>query len=339
MKKIKIIAEVGPNHNGSFEIAKDYVRKLAKYDLDIIKFQIANPEDVYSKDSFKADYQKVNDKSKTVIEMSKKNQLSREEHIKLSEECLKHNKIYAATAFDIGSLSFISKNINLPFLKIPSGEVCSIDLLEFIKNSNKEILLSTGMSSIDEIKKTIEYIDPKNNKNITILHCTSSYPAEIEDLNLNFLDKLRLLFPNYNLGYSDHSIGDEACLLALAKGATIIEKHVTIDRNLDGPDHKSSMSIDDFGKFVNKIRKCEIILGQNKKIINTKQKKIREMALKSIVTRRDIKKGEVLDRTNICFKRPGIGLNPLEFDSILGCKVKKDIEADRVIMKEDINYN
>ena len=144
MNKIRIIAEVGPNHNGSFEMALDYIKKLSKYDLDIIKFQLASPEDVYSKDSFKADYQKINDKSKTVIEMSKKNQLSREEHLKLSNECLKYNKIYAVTAFDIDNLKFINKNINLPFLKIPSGEVCSIDLLDFIKSTNKEDIYCKG---------------------------------------------------------------------------------------------------------------------------------------------------------------------------------------------------
>ena len=336
MNKTQIIAEVGPNHNGSFEIALDFVERLSKFEIDVIKFQIADPEKVYSKDSFKADYQKLNDKSKTVIEMSKKNQLSRDEHLKLYNECKKRNIKYAVTAFDIENLKYLEERLDLPFLKIPSGEIRSIDLLEFIKLSEKEILLSTGMSEIEEIQETLKFLDPESSKKITILHCVSSYPARNEDLNLNFFDTLKLHFPNYKLGYSDHSKGEEACLIALAKGACVLEKHVTIDNHLDGPDHKSSMLIDDFGVLVGKIRKSEILLGNNEKFISSDQSKIRDMAMKSIVSLKDINKGESISLSNICFKRPGTGISPLDLESIIGCKVNKDIEINKIINKEDI---
>ena len=336
MNKSLIVAEVGPNHNGSFNLAIEYIERLSHFDIDVVKFQLANPEKVYSKDSFKAEYQKLNDKSETILEMSKANQLTKEEHIKLYDECAKRNIKYAVTVFDLESLKFIDQNLNLPFIKIPSGEVCSIDILEYAKKSNKDLILSTGMSDPNEIKQAVNFIDPESEKNISILHCVSTYPVGNDQINLNYIETLHKLFPRCRIGYSDHSIGEEACLLALAKGASIIEKHVTIDNNLNGPDHKSSMLIDDFGRLVNKLRKSEVILGKNKKLINHEQLAIRNMAMKSIVSKNAIKKNQVLKIENLCFKRPGTGISPMKIEEIIGCRVNKDIEKDRVIKFEDL---
>ena len=189
-KKVKIIAEVGLNHNGSLKIAKKIVKKLSRLDIDFIKFQFANPNLLYSDDSFKAEYQIKNDKEKTIKSMSKKLQLKPEEHIKLAKYCKRNGKRYACTAFDTESLKFLLKKINLPFIKIPSGEIISIDLLKLISRQKKPIVLSTGMATIKEIKNCLKLINKRRNK-VTVMHCVSSYPAKIEQLNINVIDTLK----------------------------------------------------------------------------------------------------------------------------------------------------
>ena len=239
MKRVKIIAEVGVNHNGSIKIAKSMIKRLSKLDIDYIKFQLAKPENVYSLDAFKADYQKKNDKEKYVIEMSKKLQLSKKHHALLKNYCLRHKKKYLCTAFDLDSLKYLVKNLKIPIIKIPSGEIQSYDILNFISKQSKEIILSTGMASFEEIKKTLKILNKNRKKKITILHCTSLYPVKKNLINLNVLDEIKKRFKK-PIGYSDHSLTDEACLGAVAKGASIIEKHVTLSNKMKGPDHKAS---------------------------------------------------------------------------------------------------
>lgn len=335
MKRVRIIAEVGVNHNGSIELAKKIIRKLSKLDIDYIKFQLANPEDVYSADAFKAEYQKKNDKEKTVLEMSKKLQLSRTEHHILKNYCKKFNKKYACTAFDIKSLKFLVENLKIPFIKIPSGEILSYDILDYISKQSKEIILSTGMSSFKEIKNTLNILNKPKKKNIIILHCTSLYPVAINQINLNVLDEIKKYF-KISVGYSDHTLTDEASIGAIAKGATIIEKHVTLNNKMSGPDHKASYNINDFSRLVKKIRDFEIILGNSKKIISKDEKKIKLMSRKSIVSKKLIVKGNILKKSDICFKRPGTGFSPLEMQKILGKKVKKTIPQNRIISKKFI---
>ncbi len=335
MKKVRIIAEVGVNHNGSINLAKKIIKKLSKLDIDFIKFQLAKPEDVYSLDAFKADYQKKNDKEKSVINMSRKLQLSKKNHQNLKNYCNKFKKKYICTAFDLDSLKYLINSIKVPLIKISSGEILSYDMLKFLSKQSKEIILSTGMSSFDEIKKSIKILNRNKKKKITLLHCTSLYPVHKKQINLNVLDQIKKIFKT-PIGYSDHSLTDEASIGAIAKGATIIEKHVTLNNNMIGPDHKASYNIKDFIRFVKKIREFEIILGNSKKVISKEENKIKLMARKSIVSKRQITKGEILKRRDLCFKRPGTGFSPIELNKVLGKKVKKQIGSNRVISKKHI---
>lgn len=333
--KTLIIAEIGPNHNGSLKRAIKMVKQLSSLGVDVVKFQLSNPDLVYSEDAFKAEYQKKNDSKKTAIEMSKSFQLSKNNHITLSKLCKKLGIIYACTAFDLKSLIFLDKVIKVPIFKIASGEIHSLDIIDYISKRKKPVLLSTGMSTIEEIKGTFKKLTTRGNKNITILHCVSSYPAKENFLNLNIIDELKIIF-NTKIGYSDHSIGDDACLAAVAKGASVIEKHVTLSNDLKGPDHKASCTMKDFKKLVKKIRKLEIILGTKKKQFSNEEINIKKVTRKSLVTNKTIKKGEKLRREDIVFKRPGTGISPVDLKKAIGKRFRRDKKANRVIFKNEL---
>ena len=332
-----IIAEVGPNHNGSIFLAKKIIKQLSKIDIDVIKFQLGNPEEVYSEDAFKAEYQKKNDKEKTIKKMSEKNQLSKSEHLKLSKFCKKFNIFYACTAFDLNSLKFLDKQLKVPFFKIPSGEVTSLDMIDYISKQKKPIIFSTGMSDFKEIKKVKSRLEKFNKNKITILHCISQYPAQIKNVNLNIIDELKRKF-KCDIGYSDHTTDEETCLSAVAKGATVIEKHVTLSKKMNGPDHKISSTIKEFKILVEKIRKVEKLLGKNKKKFSKEEIKIQLMAKKSCVTKKDLKRNHILKREDICFKRPGTGISPLELHKIIGKRIIRDIKKNKVIERKVVNF-
>jgi len=333
--KTLIIAEIGPNHNGSLKKAVKMVRKLSSIGADVVKFQMGDPRLVYSADAFKAEYQKKNDLKKTIFEMSKSVQLSKNSHIKLSKLCKKLGIIYACTAFDLKSLVFLDKIINVSFFKIASGEIHSFDMIDYIAKCKKPILFSTGMSTFEEIKKTLRRLIKYGNNNVTILHCISSYPAKANSLNLNIIDELRRRFKT-KIGYSDHSLGSAACLAAVAKGASVIEKHVTISKFSKGPDHKTSITMKDFKTLVNKIRKLEVILGTNTKKFTNDEINVRKVARKSLVTNKAIYKGNKLKKKDIVFKRPGTGISPLNIKKFLGKKLKKDKKKNKVIFSEEL---
>ena len=332
MSRVKIIAEIGPNHNGSVKLAKQIIKQISKLDIDYIKFQFSNPNQVYSKDSFKASYQKKNDGNRPIIKMSKENQLSVSEHLELYKYCSYFKKKYCCSFFDLHSIKKIDKKINLPFYKIPSGEICSIDILKFISKKNKKVLLSTGMADIKIIKKSINLL---KNKDIVLLHCVSSYPTNPNNLNLNFIDSLKKKF-KLKIGFSDHTKGYLPALGAIAKGAEYIEKHVTLNNNLKGPDHKVSLNIKEFKKYVNQIRKFEIILGKKQKKILQNEIDVKKMSRKSIVSNKFIKKGQLIKTKDICFKRPGTGFNPIYSKFIINKKVKNNILRDKVIKPNDL---
>ena len=229
LNKTYIIAEIGPNHNGSFFLAQKIIKKLKNSGVNAIKFQLANPDLVYSDDAFLAKYQKHSGVS-SIKEMSIKNQLTKEQHLKLSILCKKYKIDYLCSAFDLDSLNFLIKRVKVPIIKIPSGEITSIDILEKISKIKKKIILSTGMSKIDDIKAALKILNRNFKKEITLLHCVSSYPASNNNLNLNLIKKIEKIF-NLPVGYSDHSLGPRACLAAVASGAKVIEKHVTLSRN------------------------------------------------------------------------------------------------------------
>ena len=333
--KTFIIAEVGPNHNGSLKLAQKMICQIAKTGVDAIKFQLGDPNKVYSVDAFKANYQKKTDKSKSIIEMSKRIQLKKEDHIKLANLCKKNKITYLCSAFDINSLVFLDKKIKVPFFKIPSGEINSLDMIQYIAKRKKKILLSTGMASYQEIKSTIKNLKKFGNNKITIMHCVSSYPAEKKHLNLNIIDEIRERF-NLEVGYSDHSLGEEAVLAAIAKGAKIIEKHVTISRKLNGPDHKSSMTIPELKNLIGKIRTLELVLGTRKKTFSASEQNVKRVARKSIVSARYLKKNTIIRKKDILFKRPGTGISPNDLKKILGKKTNKDIGEDRLIKLKNI---
>ncbi len=333
MKKIYIIAEVGPNHQGSLKLALGYIRKLSKIGVDAVKFQIGIAKEHYSLNSFKPSYQKNFKNNNNIIDEANKRLLQLKDHIKLYKECKKNRVDYICSAFDLISLKFLYKNTKFPYIKIPSGEIQSLDTLKFISKKKSNVILSTGMANVNEIRSSLKLLKKKN---ITLLHCVSAYPTKLKDINLRFMIKLKKLF-NCQVGLSDHSPGFTAPVAAAALGATIIEKHVTFNKNLKGPDHKSSLTINEFKQMVKLIRDTETILGKEKKILSKEEILNSKAVRKSCVSNRDIKKGEILKRTDICFKRPGVGTSPLLFSKLINKRAKKFIKKDNILRKKDFN--
>lgn len=332
-KKTFIIAEVGPNHNGSIKIAKKIIDLLSSSGVDCIKFQLGNPDNIYSENSFKANYQKNFLKKLTIKQVSEKNQLSRSEHEILSKYCKKKKVLYGCSAFDLDSLKFLDKKIKVPFFKIPSGEVFSLDMLKYVSKQKKPIFISTGMTTFNQLKKILNIISKFGNKKIVVMHCVSSYPAKDENLNINIINSLKEKF-HYRVGYSDHSIGDDACLASVAKNVNVIEKHVTLSKKMIGPDHKTSMDIKNFKILINRVRNLEKILGRKVKKFSKEETNVQNASRKSIVTARYIKKNKKIGEKDLCFKRPGVGINPLEISKVIGKKVKKNLK-ENIILKKD----
>ena len=333
--KTYIIAEVGPNHNGSIDMAIKYIEELSKIGVDAVKFQLANPENLYSKDAFFVNYQKTNATAKSPLEMGKKYQFPFEKHKKLYEKCIENNIQYLCSAFDLVSIKAINTNFTLPYFKIGSGEIFTLDIIDYISTIEKPILLSTGYASFDEIEISLELFNQNFKKEITILHCISRYPTPIESVNLKVMQELKNRF-NYPVGYSDHTMGNDCALAAVAMGASVIEKHVTFDNDLPGPDHKASITIDKFSDLVKSIRNIEIALGDGKKIISKEELEVSKMGRKSIVSNRKIKKGEIISKDMICYKRPGNGYLPIELDKVIGKKASVDIEENIVIRNKHL---
>lgn len=327
---VYIIAEVGPNHNGNLELALNYIEILSKIGVDAVKFQLGTPTDFISIHAFKADYQKDRDTAENPLEMSKKNQLTREDHRILKEHCNKHGVDYLCSGFDLDSVIFLNEELNISKFKVASGEIMSIDILEYISNCHKPVILSTGMSTYNEIQIPLDILGSKFNKDITLLHCISKYPAPYEDVNLRVMGELASRF-KHPVGFSDHTIGNESAIAAVALGATIIEKHVTFDKGWMGADHAASSTIEEFEQLVDSIRKVEKILGTKEKRLSAGELHVRDVARKSIVAKTHLIKGHTLTQEDLAYKRPGIGILPVERDLILGKKLKCDVDADSIL--------
>ncbi len=334
MKKTYIIAEVGPNHQGSVKIALKFIKKLSKIGVNAVKFQIGIANEHYSKDSFKPNYQKINNRSKSIILDAKKRLLKLSDHIKLYRECKKNKVDYICSAFDLKSLEFLYKNTKFPFFKIPSGEILSIDTLKFISEKRLPIILSTGMASIHEIKRTVKFLNKKEKKKIHLLHCVSDYPTKNKSLNLNFIKELKKIF-KYPVGLSDHSTGLLAPIAAVSLGASIIEKHVTFNKKTKGPDHKTSLTINEFEEMVNLIRSTEEVLGKTEKIFSKGERQNALAVRKSCVSSKNIYKGDKISRKFISFKRPGTGVSPFLLFKFLNKKAKKFIPKDKILKLND----
>lgn len=334
MKRIIIIAEIGPNHNGNLKIAKKYVDKISQSGADYIKFQTSIPSDHISKYAEKAKYQKKNtfNKKETQLQMAKNISLNYKDFINLNSYCKKKKLKFLTTAFGLKSLSFIKK-FNMDYIKIPSGEINNFEYLKKIPLKKKtKILLSTGMSTIKEISETISFLIKKgvNKKKIILLQCTSSYPTPFHDANLSVVRTLREKF-NTEVGLSDHTLGTECAIAAIGLGARYIEKHVTFNSNSKGPDHKASLNINEFMKMVQQIRNIELSIGDGFKKIENSEQQNRIIARNSIVAKKIINKNEKFSKLNLSIKRPGNGMPPKYLSKLIGKKSNKNYKIDQLI--------
>tara|TARA_B110000971_G_C20040176_1_gene517725 strand:- start:5205 stop:6215 length:1011 start_codon:yes stop_codon:yes gene_type:complete len=335
--KTYIIAEVGPNHNGDLNIAIKFINELAKIKCNAVKFQHGIPKNIYSNQSIFPDYQSnLKKKYKSPIVAAKKRLLKNEDHIRLNKECIKNKIDYLCSAFDLESIVFLNENTNMSYFKIPSGEILSLDILNYIRNFDKKIILSTGMATKEEIDFSISYLNKNFTKDITLLHCISSYPTKNKDINLIQIKEIQERY-NLKVGLSDHTVTTFIPAHSIYLGACIIEKHVTFDNQDFGPDHKTSLEINEFKKMIKLIREAEIIYGKHKRKFNKSERNVKETSRKSITAKTNIRKNEIITMSKITFKRPGNGISPLEIDKIIHKKSKKNILKNNLLKWEDIN--
>lgn len=330
--KTLIIAEAGVNHNGNIEVAKKLIAEAASAGADFVKFQTFKADTLVSSDAPTADYQQNNTGETLQHEMIAKLELSRGDHEILIEECKRHGIKFFSTAFDEESFDLLMQLECLEMVKVPSGEISNLPLLRHMARQGKPIILSTGMAILGEIEAAIEAVESAGapRSHITVLHCTTEYPAPMDEVNLRAMTTLKNAF-GVKVGYSDHTIGIEVSIAAVALGATIIEKHFTLDRNLPGPDHKASLEPSELRSLVSGIRNIELALGDGVKRRTRSEHRNLPIARKSIVARRSIGVGEVFSSDNLTVKRPGSGISPMRWDEILGRRAMRDFVADEMI--------
>ena len=326
---VYIIAEAGVNHNGSFELACKLVDAAKDAGVDCIKFQTFKSSNLVSHNAQKAEYQKDTTGDGSQVDMLKKLELSYDEFLALKDYCDKIGICFLSTPFDFDSIDFLN-SIDMPFWKIPSGEVTNLPYLVALAKTGKPVVMSTGMCEMDEIAAAISVLKDNGIKDIKLLHCNTEYPTPFEDVNLKAMQTMRDVF-ELEVGYSDHTKGIEVSVAAVALGATVIEKHFTLDRNMEGPDHKASLEPDELKAMVSSIRHIEQALGSGDKTPSPSEKKNITVARKSIVAKIDIKKGEVLTEKNITVKRPGTGVSPMRWHEVIGTKAVKDFQEDELI--------
>ena len=331
MQQTIIIAEAGVNHNGSIELAKKLIDAAALSGVDYVKFQTFKADNLVTKSAKQADYQAQNAGKSSQYEMLKQLELSPEQHFELIEYCDVRGIKFFSTAFDMESIEFLS-NLNLGLWKIPSGEITNYPYLKRIAEDKQPVILSTGMSTMDDIKNAVEVL-LKNGvelPHLTILHCNTQYPTPFQDVNLLAMQTIAREL-GVNVGYSDHTPGIEIPIAAVALGATIIEKHFTLDRTMDGPDHKASLEPDELKAMVSAIRNVEKALGSPEKKVSESENKNIDIARKSIVAARTIDKGESFTEENLTAKRPGNGISPMRWEEILGKIAIRDFKEDELI--------
>lgn len=330
--KVFIIAEAGVNHNGSIELAKKLINVASKCGADAVKFQTFKAENLATKYAPKANYQKyTTSKSDSQYKMLKKLELSESMHLALIKHCKKKKILFLSSPFDNQSIDLLNK-LGLQILKIPSGELTNLFYLKHIGKLNKKIILSTGMANLSEIKKALKVLisSGTKKKNITVLHANTEYPTPMSDVNLKAMitigNKLKV-----NYGYSDHTLGTEVSIAAVALGAKCIEKHFTLNCNMKGPDHKASLEPNQLKQMIIAIRNIEISQGDGQK--KPSKSEIHNMSIvrKSIVALKNIKKGEIFSEFNLTAKRPGSGLSPFSLKRILGKKSRRNYKKDQQI--------
>ena len=330
--KVFIIAEAGVNHNGSIHLAKKLIDKAAFSGADAVKFQTFKAENLVSKNAPKADYQKLTTNSReSQFDMVKNLELDESAHKELIACCKEANIMFLSTPFDIDSVNLLY-DMGLEIFKIPSGEITNLPYLRRIGSLNKRVILSTGMSNLKEIEIALEILTNAGTlkENITVLHANTMYPTPMEDVNLKAMQTMRDKF-DISVGYSDHTLGIEVDIAAVAMGATIIEKHFTLDKKMEGPDHKASLDPNELKSMVNAIRNIEKAIGDGVKRSTKSEKPNIDIARKSIVAKKEIKKGEIFSENNLTTKRPGTGISPMDWDSIIGKASKRDYQVDDLL--------
>jgi len=332
--KVLIIAEAGVNHNGSIEIGKKLIDVAAEAGADFVKFQTFKAEKLVSKDAKKAEYQtiNINNEDYSQYNMLKKLELSESMHEELIAHAAHKGIQFLSTGFDEDSIDYLDK-LGLPFFKIPSGEITNKPYLKHIARKGKPVIMSTGMADLNEIKEALDVLTTGglHLNQITILHCTTEYPAPIHEVNLLAMKTIANEF-NIKVGYSDHTEGIEIPMAAVALGATVIEKHFTLNKNMEGPDHKASLEPNELKNMVIGIRNIELAMGNGIKSPSPSEIKNKVAARKSIVASQTIKSGEVFSSENLAVKRPGNGLSPMLWDQVLGVVSKKDYKPDDQIL-------
>ncbi len=334
MSHTLIIAEAGVNHNGSIEMAKQLVLKAKEAGVDYIKFQTFKASKLVTKSAKQAEYQQKNigNGEDSQYQMLKKLELSPEDHEELIAYCKEKGIKFFSTAFDFDSIEYLH-SLNLGLWKIPSGEVTNYPFLKRVAAYNEKTILSTGMCEMQDVRNAVEalYKNGLSKENLILLHCNTEYPTPFEDVNLKAMDALKKEF-GVEIGYSDHTKGIEVPIAAVALGATVIEKHFTLDRTLPGPDHKASLEPDELKAMVSAIRNIEkAVGGDGTKHVSESEKKNIAIARKSIVAACDIKAGETFTEENLTVKRPGSGISPMRWEEVLGQKAKKDFNEDELI--------
>lgn len=326
---VYIIAEAGVNHNGSFELACRLVYAAKIAGVDCIKFQTFKSKNLVSHNAQKAEYQKGTTGDGSQVDMLKKLELSYDEFLKLKDYCDRVGITFLSTPFDFDSIEFLN-SIDMPFWKIPSGEITNLPYLLALAKTGKPVVMSTGMCEMEEIEAAIKVLKENGTKEIQLLHCNTEYPTPFEDVNLRAMQTMRDAF-GLEVGYSDHTKGIEVPVAAVALGATVIEKHFTLDRNMEGPDHKASLEPDELTAMVRSIRHIEKALGSGDKSPSSSEKKNIAVARKSIVAKRKINIGEELTEENITVKRPGSGISPMKWFDVIGTRAVRDFQEDELI--------
>ena len=332
MSKVFIIAEAGVNHNGSIELAKKLIDVAVDAGANAVKFQTFKATNLVSKDAQKAEYQKqTTDKAESQFDMLKKLELDVDTHKELISYCKQKNIMFLSTPFDHDSIELLN-DLGLEIFKIPSGEITNLPYLRHIGKLNKKVILSTGMADIGEIEDALDVLIEAGTKkeNITVFHANTMYPTPMEDVNLKAMVTIGNTF-DIAYGYSDHTLGIEVDIAAVALGASCIEKHFTLDKTMEGPDHKASLEPGELKAMVKAIHNIELALGCSIKKPSKSETPNKEIARKSIVAKTSIKKGELLTEKNLTIKRPGDGISPMRWDEVVGSVALKDYKEDELI--------
>ena len=327
-----IIAEIGVNHNGDVNLAKRMIESASKCGVDAVKFQTFVSEDLVTQNAETAKYQKENANEDSQLEMLKKLELTFNDFNELKKHAEDCGVVFMSSPFDFKSVDLLEK-LDVSLYKLGSGELTNFELIDYVLRTSKPLILSTGMASLEEIRQTYNHIENKDD--LVMLHCITGYPTSYDEANLNFIRTMQGEF-SCPIGFSDHSPGIELPIAAVALGACVIEKHFTLDKSMEGPDHKASLEPDEFRAMVEAIRHVEAAMGDGIRRFSANESEIRNVARKSIVLNEDVAKGTIINREMLAVKRPGTGMSPKEIDDVVGMKAVRDLKSGSLLRRDDL---